>query len=393
MATTAPAPRKRIIQLDVLRLLAVLLVLGRHMEPIPDQTSAFGHLLKGVGDVWLRCGWVGVDLFFVLSGFLVSGLLFREYAAHGRINFKKFFIRRGLKIYPPFYAMIIFTLALQLYLDIAENYIHVKKLLLAFLSEALFVQNYGPRLWPHTWSLAIEEHFYLLLPLTLILLYRYGRKGDKPFPQLPKLFAVVAFACLALRLITSYAYAFQVQTNVFPTHLRLDSLAFGVLLSYYNEFDPARLRHIRAHPLLASAFGLLCVAPAFVLTLGQSFFLHTYGFTLLYVGFGVLLIVALNWKPHAPRVVKEFFLLLAYLGARSYSIYLWHFLVRIWGVGWIVAALGITSPSYTLRWLLYMAGSIVVGVVLSNLIELPILRLRDRFFPSRTTVVYDDARH
>ncbi|HWT00013.1 MAG TPA: hypothetical protein VN256_07180 [Pyrinomonadaceae bacterium] len=80
MAAAAPAPRKKIIQLDVLRLLAVLLVLGRHIEPIPEQTSALGRVLKGAGGVWLRCGWIGVDLFFVLSGFLVSGLLFREYA-------------------------------------------------------------------------------------------------------------------------------------------------------------------------------------------------------------------------------------------------------------------------------------------------------------------------
>ena len=91
-----PRP-KRNQSLDVLRCVAILLVLGRHLDYYP---------------LWSKIGWIGVDLFFVLSGFLVSGLLFHEFKEHGRINFRRFILRRGLKIWPAFYTYILITAAL-----------------------------------------------------------------------------------------------------------------------------------------------------------------------------------------------------------------------------------------------------------------------------------------
>src|SRR5437016_3117019 len=84
------APRST--TLDVMRLVAVILVLGRHIQVCPVETSRFLH---DVTFVWERGGWIGVDLFFVLSGFLVSGLLFKEHQKYGRITVKHFLIRRG----------------------------------------------------------------------------------------------------------------------------------------------------------------------------------------------------------------------------------------------------------------------------------------------------------
>src|SRR5215471_3658603 len=86
----ATTPRNQ--SLDALRCIAVLLVLGLHLPYYR---------------VWGTLGWIGVDLFFVLSGFLISGLLFQEYKKTGSINFKRFLIRRGLKIYPSFYLLIV----------------------------------------------------------------------------------------------------------------------------------------------------------------------------------------------------------------------------------------------------------------------------------------------
>src|SRR5438094_6288198 len=84
-------PPKRNQSLDVLRCVAILLVLGCHV----------GHYRP-----WSKFGWIGVDLFFVLSGFLVSGLLFQEFKDRGGINFRRFILRRGLKIWPAFYVYI-----------------------------------------------------------------------------------------------------------------------------------------------------------------------------------------------------------------------------------------------------------------------------------------------
>jgi peptidoglycan/LPS O-acetylase OafA/YrhL len=107
---------------------------------------------------WFRIGWIGVDLFFVLSGFLISGLLFLEYRSAGELKLARFFLRRGLKIYPAFWAMLF---ASVLGLVLAGKSVRG----IAIAGELLFVQNYTQSIWEHTWSLAVEEHFYLLLPL------------------------------------------------------------------------------------------------------------------------------------------------------------------------------------------------------------------------------------
>src|SRR5580700_3805244 len=99
---------KRLASLDSLRAVAILLVVGGHM---PHIDLPNGDVLLGlITHYWQEGGWIGVDLFFVLSGFLIGGLLFREYRQYGAISFGRFFIRRGLKIYPPFFAMIAVTI-------------------------------------------------------------------------------------------------------------------------------------------------------------------------------------------------------------------------------------------------------------------------------------------
>jgi len=112
-------------------------------------------------------GWAGVDLFFVLSGFLISGLLFLEYKKRGSIDFKRFFIRRGLKLYLAFYVLLATTFAVQHALHRLsgfDNYRH----------EIIYLQNYLPGIWDHMWTLAVEEHFYILLPVFLLVLIRFS---------------------------------------------------------------------------------------------------------------------------------------------------------------------------------------------------------------------------
>ncbi len=134
------------------------LVLGRHMGAVPLDVP---FVAQSALDLWLRVGWIGVDLFFVLSGFLVSGLLFREYGRLGEVHAGRFLVRRGLRIYPAFYAFLLST-------AIATGTIGTRQ----FVAEAAFVQNYIPGLWDHTWSLAVEEHFYFLLALVVAALVR-----------------------------------------------------------------------------------------------------------------------------------------------------------------------------------------------------------------------------
>lgn len=130
-----------------MRCIAVLLVLQSHSE-LPSRLTLAGY--------------TGVDLFFVLSGFLISGLLFAEYKQRQTINFGRFFIRRSLKIYPSFYVLVLATV---LYQYRVEQMVSPR----SYLGEILYVQNYTGALWGHEWSLAVEEHFYILLPVFLCI--------------------------------------------------------------------------------------------------------------------------------------------------------------------------------------------------------------------------------
>jgi peptidoglycan/LPS O-acetylase OafA/YrhL len=358
----------RLAGLDLLRALAVLLVIGRHASP---RLTGDASPWQGVFEVWQRGGWVGVDLFFVLSGFLIAGVLFTEHRVHGRIDYGRFLLRRGCKIYPAFWVLLATTAAYGCYVGRPPSGAQLA-------SELLYVQNYWPGWLPHTWSLAVEEHFYLVLPL--LLLWLGGRRaappssGVVPFAALPSVVFGIAVACLSLRCITANGHTqFDHYRHLFPTHLRIDSLLFGVLLSWAWHCGGRGMAWLRRAPRSPCTLaGIALLAPAFVLPLERSWFLHTFGVVLCYLGSGLLLLAALGLSGSG-RMVRG----LAWIGAHSYSIYLWHIPVRIASDRLLAAA-----PA-SLQYTVYLLGSLVLGVVMGKLVETPVLRLRDRWFPSR----------
>ena len=354
--------------------MAVLLVIGRHSDG---------------PQVWRNVGWIGVDLFFVLSGFLISGLLFVEYKKTGGINWRRFFIRRGFKIYPAFYVMI-FVTALW---SIARHHpIHWR----AYLPEVLFYQSYqSDRVWQHTWSLAVEEHFYILLPalLLIMLLFRKTEDSPDPFRMVPVVCASLGAFGLLLRSYLAYTsprVGDWWQDIVYPTHLRIDSLFFGVFLGYLYHFHGEKLKRFMAGrwPRVLLLIGcLLLISTCFVFSLDSPFML-SFGLTALYVGFGGILLMVVCRGSDALtesrlggwRKVGNIF---AYIGMYSYSIYLWHpmvsqrmrpFEMLIWP--------GVTNV--VVFWS-YVLASLAVGILLSRIVEYPTLHLRDRLFPSITS--------
>ncbi|HEY4761254.1 MAG TPA: acyltransferase [Thermoguttaceae bacterium] len=137
----------RILALDVIRAVAILLVLGRH-ACWPSTSGPIGY--------WAENGWLGVDLFFVLSGFLVSGLLFKNPSP------LVFYYRRGFKIYPSYWALLLVTAFIT---NVPAT---------QYITDFLFFQSYTEPIWAHTWSLAVEEHFYFILPLFLLTGFYLG---------------------------------------------------------------------------------------------------------------------------------------------------------------------------------------------------------------------------
>ncbi|SPF42732.1 putative acyltransferase [Candidatus Sulfopaludibacter sp. SbA4] len=340
--------KKRLKQLDALRAVAVLLVLGCHVTWHP---------------LWVRCGWTGVDLFFVLSGFLIAGLLFREYKSHNRIHLCRFIERRALKIYPAYYVLLIATVAYEL--------LRGGRLLWSTIwPDLLFVQNYRIGMWPHLWSLGTEEQFYLLLPFALVLLTL--RKQAAPFECIPAASLSIMGICLLSRVL--WAFSTHHPSSWFPGCIRgIDGLALGVMISYFHEFEPQKLDWVSHERLPLLLISLLCLLPAIAYPFEHRF-MQTIGLTLLYVGYAGLLLFYLRFVHSEGKVIGAF----AFVGSYSYTIYLFHMPVADHFVSGLAPYVGRTS-----LFALYVALSITLGIVVAKLVERPVLRIRERLLPSR----------
>lgn len=211
---------RRNYALDLLRGVAVLLVLALH-TPVPDSWDSAGGVL-GAAMVVRNLGWAGVDLFFVLSGFLISGLLFVELKESGKLDVGRFWMRRGMKIWPSYFAaygiMFFLTLALQTGLLGRPFLPTARDSSIAAIPNVLFVQNY---IWPETrwfasWSLAIEEHFYLVLPIVVAGIAALRRQW-----QGRSIVAACIAACVGVPIMRHFACGGEDQDlSLMQTHLR-----------------------------------------------------------------------------------------------------------------------------------------------------------------------------
>lgn len=382
--------RSRNIQLDVLRCVAILLVLGRHLQlPRPDGPTGM------FVEAWYRLGWLGVDLFFVLSGFLIGGLLLAEARSHGSINITRFLVRRGLKIYPAYLVFIAYLIAMPVFKawrggeDVA---LELGNLWDLYWPNLLFLQNYiGENPAGHTWTLAVEEHFYLLLPFALAALAAAGRLRI----LLPVCIAI-GLGCLALRTLSVWTNdVFSVRMAA--THLRIDALMCGVGIRAVAEYFPGRFVALRRYRTLLVCVGILCWAWN-LYDLSGEYFLRTIGLTATYVGAAAFLIAAYNthahdfgrWQHLLVPTAKS----VAWIGMYSYGIYLWH--VTAMGIlereigGRLLPRIDVApAGQWWVSALVVCSGAIVAGIVMSKLVEWPVLQLRDRFFPSRLTPLPD----
>lgn len=383
-----PRASSRVLQLDILRGIAIWLVLLWH-TPFRLVHHSGEDPLHWVYVAIQDIGWSGVDLFFVLSGFLVGGLLFKEIRNSGKLDVGRFIFRRGFKIWPGYYVYIG-----MMFLSIwrREGFDSTLKQMLPNL---LHLQNYA-RWTPcdFTWSLAVEEHFYLVLPLLLLLLVRISKEPRRILPALPVVAAGVMVACLALRLFVSSQPEYLTYKSMM-TQYRVDGLFFGVLIAYaHNFYHDALRKFVAPRTLILSVLGLLLVGTSIF---GSPMFNKTIGFTLLYLGYGSLLLSAVFTPLEtglAGKIMQSIpCRVVAFLGFYSYSIYLWHISLRNIVFEYQKPLLIFIPPliQWPVGMLVYLVGVTIVGYGAGAAIEMPMLALRDRIFPSKAKPIVEEV--
>jgi len=310
--------------LDGLRAVAILLVLLTHISlHLPGLAFAAGQ------SEWTRPltnGVIGVDLFFVLSGFLVGGAVLRSIAAD-RFSFRTFYLRRFFRILPAYFTVIL-ALGVIRY-GWPETGAVPPFALSRVIPNVLLLTDYWPaEIGVPSWSLSIEEHFYLLIPLLLLFARNYAPATRR------NLMLGFVFLALLCRMLTFYFYDLGgampgediIPLIYYPFHTRMDALAMGVLVALMHQESPGGAPGSRRR--VASVLGLLLVGAVFFAgALSGRWFKTTLQYTILAVGFGAVLWSVLPVQPVtllARLLSSRCWVPIARL---SYSLYLTHLVV------------------------------------------------------------------
>jgi peptidoglycan/LPS O-acetylase OafA/YrhL len=370
MKSLAP-PISRINGLDTLRACAILLVLMYHYMVFVSHEPSFGFLSE--------IGWVGVDLFFVLSGYLIGNQIFAGLKSEQGFSLKTFYIRRALRTLPNFYVV----LSIYFLFPVEAGGKAVTPLW-KFLT---FTQNFDLKpgsAFSHAWSLSIEEQFYVVLPLIAIATIAYLKSVRAMWSVL--LLAMAAAAGMRYWMWQQVGDDYtQYYIHIYySTWCRFDELLPGVALALLKNFhSPIWTRSLKYghHSFIA---GVVTTALAMVLFTHFSFveaqgflwFTTTFGYSILACGFALLTLAGLSpnsylyrWRIPGASV----------LALWSYALYLVHKPLmnallrpfRVWDIS-VKSALGIAAM---------FALSLLAAYVLYRLVEMPFMRLRDRYFP------------
>jgi peptidoglycan/LPS O-acetylase OafA/YrhL len=300
----------RIPSLDGLRALSITLVLLSHAILALPADVELPNALEPI----VHNGHLGVSIFFVISGYLITLLLVREWKAYGSIHLGKFYGRRALRIFPPFYSYLAVVFVLS-----AAGLLHIPARL--FLKAGLYTWNYnigqGQGNWflNHFWSLSLEEQFYLLWPAILVLARPRGAAK-----------VAVILICLSpfLRILTYVLWPAARGSIGGMFHTASDKLMFGCAAALW--YDSARFQRLLqrldrcAVPLVAAAF-LFVISPHLAST-----FRGAYGLPIGYSLEGAAITLLLLWLVRHPDtfIGKVFnYPPIKHIGVISYSLYIW----------------------------------------------------------------------
>ena len=373
-------PASRLYGLDTLRAIAIIIVLIYHYKVVASSENLFGFMSQ--------LGWAGVDLFFVLSGYLIGNQIISALAKGQDFSLKLFYLRRLLRTLPNYY----FVLALYFMFPLALSGTATAPLW-SFLT---FTQNLAMRAgetFTHSWSLCIEEQFYALFPI-IALLIAYTKRS------LTLAWATLVGATLVAIFLRGFNWHTQGEAAIpmqsFMEHIyyssftRFDELLPGVAIALLKNFHPTAYAAILRRGNLLLIIGLLSVAAmfyifhnyAYIEGYGRTFQVITFGYTLLAISFAILVLAALspNSLLHRIRIPGA-----ASIALWSYATYLIHkplFLLLKEPLN----TLNISTDGY---WgmVIIMSVSLCCGWLLFAAVETPFMALRNKFFPSNNRTI------
>ncbi|TGK32666.1 acyltransferase [Leptospira gomenensis] len=296
-----------------------------------------------------------VDLFFILSGFLIYGVLYRGWEKTGTLSFKEFYLNRSLRIFPAYYFFVFLTLGVnKLYLKLAQaspdpniqalipSY---KQTIDRWIYDALYISNYKTSSHFHTWSLSLEEQFYLVFPLICyFILFKLSKK-----PRLIFLTALYSSAAL-IRYFVYQSNAGDQPYHTFdllfhrPAHTRFDSIVAGILtFELYKNWNLIPEKHDRIRELFFLIPGIVFLTIASFVPYSFSVYYTVFRFNFSNLGYAMILTASI----HNLSWIGKFLSLRIFtpLARISYGTYLWH-IVAIFVVS---TQLGL-SPDRAVSW-------------------------------------------
>lgn len=322
---------KEIQQLNGIRAISMLIIILCHIWVVGVvifsdslKNSYLGHFMENLVS--------GVDLFFLLSGFLIYKILYTEYSASREIDFKRFYTKRGFRIFPIYYFFLtitFFVARLTVFAIEKKSPLSVSDSILAYLIrentniirfDFLYLSDFFESFHPHTWSLSVEEQFYLIFPFLAIFLLRFDRT---------KRIYLLLFAYFLPMLIRLILY-FQIiqSSNLFfakSIFTRFDSIIVGIILfETYSIFieDNKKVIPYR-NIILPSSFLLLFLIHT--LSYGDNIFSKVFYLNTLHIGFYLIVYFSLTTVSNWSKFLNlRIWVPLAKL---SYSMYIWHILV------------------------------------------------------------------
>ena len=369
------SPNERVFGLDLLRATAIIGVICAH-----GFVVLYPHLVSVLG-IFGHLGFYGVELFFVLSGFLIGQILIRQGSALGRAaNVTVFYIRRWFRTLPLFFLF----LGINVWLEYQFREHHVG--LLETLKHGFFLGNltgFHMSFFPESWSLAIEEWFYLLFPAALWLGLKILGRFDRAFLWVA--FAFFTFSTVARMISALNPAATWSEVQRMVVIYRFDGLMIGMFAAWLCARFPISWRKcgmigsLVGVALLIAMYATLWKIENHQLAFGEdSYFARTFRFTLVSIGFALLLPAASGWA-----LRKENFCSTAIrrIALWSYGMYLVHLPVFLIVTVWLIRGTNKSLVRALFSFALQVGGTIAISAFLYHFFESRCTRLREKAGP------------